>query len=443
MNSLDSRRIVLASALTAILVAAAIGVTIWSFDSALRHRDHALQAVRDTQLTQSAETLLWREREAMNEYLLLSRGEILKELDVVHGRLKQILGRIRIDVEQERRLINEVRQANERLVAGFRAGNDIRELNALEPEAVSLLNQTRALNERVARESVARADRANGRALTAGVLAGLFALAGALGFTRYAARLLRRLARQNAELQQLDQLKDSFLASVSHELRTPLTSIRGYLELVLDREAGELNDEQEQFLRVVERNSERLLGLVGDLLFVAQIDAGRLELIVENCDLADMLASAVEGIRPLADSKEIDLAVECDSPVPVSGDPGRLGQLADNLLSNAVKFTPQGGRVRAKVGTDGAAGCFEIADSGIGIPEAEQARLFERFFRASSATERSIQGTGLGLSIAKAIVEAHGGDISLTSIPGKGTTFRVELPSAVPGPQALEEEVAA
>jgi PAS domain S-box-containing protein len=241
-------------------------------------------------------------------------------------------------------------------------------------------------------------------------------------------RLLDKERAQNDELRTLDKLKDEFIALVSHELRTPLTSIRGYLELVSD--GGELSEEQEHFLGVVSRNAERLQSLVGDLLFVAQIEAGRLQLETSPVDLEQIAADAVESARPLADQKQIELTTEVHAVPRFEGDRGRLGQLLDNFLSNAIKFTPEGGSVRVRLGLEDGNAVLEIADTGMGIPQAEQERLFERFFRTSNATAQAIQGTGLGLTISKAIAEAHGGRITFTSIEGKGTTFRIELPLA-------------
>jgi PAS domain S-box-containing protein len=243
-------------------------------------------------------------------------------------------------------------------------------------------------------------------------------------------RLLDREREQNEELRTLDRLKDEFIALVSHELRTPLTSIRGYLELVLEGSSGELSPEQEQFLGVVQRNADRLQSLVGDLLFVAQIEAGRLSLEQGEVDLVAIAEEAVETARPVAASKGIELTLATDPLPPLLGDRGRLGQLLDNFVSNAIKFTPAGGSVRVGVTATREGTLIEVADTGMGIPADEQEQLFERFFRSSTATAQAIPGTGLGLTISKAIAEAHGGRISFTSVEGEGTTFRIELPLA-------------
>jgi PAS domain S-box-containing protein len=254
--------------------------------------------------------------------------------------------------------------------------------------------------------------------------------------------LLADLAEHNERLLELDRLKDEFIALVSHELRTPLTSIRGYTELLLDGEAGELGDDQRQFLGVVERNAHRLLHLVGDLLFLAQVEAGKLVLDVGAVDLGAVASEAVEAARPQAEAKGITLTL-ATGPVPlVAGDRARIGQLMDNLVSNAIKFTPESGRVDIRVRALSKRALVEVRDSGIGIPANERQHLFQRFYRTSTATEQAIQGTGLGLAISKAIVEAHDGRITLTSEEDVGTTFRVELPLGVHAAADERAEVA-
>jgi signal transduction histidine kinase len=387
----------------------------------------------------------------MDSYLLIRNRRTLAELGDRQRAFDQALSSFAFDNSEEARLVKESMAANARLVGQFRTAVNgrlfgVATLDKLEASAAPVLAGVAALranNDAAARQSDRLAANAGTRALIAAVLAGLIALGAGLVFAWYALRLVRRVTHQNEELQQLDQLKDGFVASVSHELRTPLTSIRGYLELVLDGEAGEVSQEQEQFLRVVERNADRLLGLVGDLLFVAQLDAGRLELELSQCDLAEIIEGSLQGIRPFAEANKIELVAETNGSLPISGDAGRLAQLADNLLSNAVKFTPPGGRVRVATREQDGSVYFEVADSGIGIAPEDRDRLFERFFRASSATERAIQGTGLGLSIAKAIVDAHHGEFSFESVEGEGSTFRVRLPSAAPTASLVEQEAAA
>ena len=237
----------------------------------------------------------------------------------------------------------------------------------------------------------------------------------------------RLLSEQNERLRELDRLKDEFVSLVSHELRTPLTSIRGYVELLLE-DGGELSESQRRFLGIVDRNSERLLDLVADLLFLAQIDAGKLAIELGTVDLNELVEECVESSSPVAAARGIDLRTQTRPLAEVEGDRARLHQVLDNLLSNALKFTPAGGSVEVRLTEQDSTAVLEVADTGLGIPEAEQARLFERFFRSSSATENAIPGTGLGLTITKAIVERHGGRIELESAENAGTTVRVQLP---------------
>jgi PAS domain S-box-containing protein len=242
-----------------------------------------------------------------------------------------------------------------------------------------------------------------------------------------------RLAAQNEQLRELDRMKDEFVALVSHELRTPLTSILGYLELVLEGDVGEVSDDQEHFLSIIERNAQRLLRLVGDLLFVAQIEAGKLAIERDAVDLLAVARDCIEAQQPRAAEKEIELGLDGIEVVGFQGDRVRLAQLLDNLVSNAIKFTPEGGRVDVRLSPDNGHVHLAVSDTGMGIPRDEQGRLFERFFRASGATQKAIQGTGLGLTISKAIVVAHGGSISVESEEGRGTTFVVDLPLAETG----------
>jgi signal transduction histidine kinase len=243
------------------------------------------------------------------------------------------------------------------------------------------------------------------------------------------------LTRSNQELRELDQMKDQFVSGVSHELRTPLTSMLGYLEILLSGEVGELGDEQQHFLEIIDRNCHRLTDLIDDILFMSRLDSGRFELERGAVDLGELVAERVQSIRPAAEKKREQIHLQtADAGSPLWADASRLTQVIDNLLSNAVKFTPEGGEVFVAIATSGDSTRLEVRDTGVGIPEDEADRLFERFFRASTA--QNIQGTGLGLSISKTIVEAHGGTISFRSSVGVGTTFTVDLPLTEPADSA-------
>ncbi len=256
------------------------------------------------------------------------------------------------------------------------------------------------------------------------VLALISALVWQFELQRRAGRIDRDLAER---AQELIRLRDEFVASVSHELRTPLTSILGYLDLLGEDDLPQ--DERSSAFVVVERNAERLLHLVSDLLLVAEADNGRLPLTVRDVDLSSLARDCIEAALPAAAAGGVELVMRADSDIWVTGDAVRLGQLLDNLVSNAVKFTPEGGKVTLSVRRDDGDVTIDVTDTGPGISAADQQRLFERFFRTSSATAGVTAGTGLGLTIAKAIVEAHNGTIEVESAIGRGATFRVKLPA--------------
>ncbi|MFJ6534180.1 ATP-binding protein [Microbacterium sp. NPDC091662] len=227
------------------------------------------------------------------------------------------------------------------------------------------------------------------------------------------------------------RMKDEFVGMISHELRTPLSAIIGFLDLLQNDPGQPLTDDQQEFVGIIERNAQRLLNLVGDLLFTAQVESGRFPLEREDADVAELVRSAVVSAGPHAQREGIDLVAEVGTDaIPVFVDAGRVGQAIDNLLSNAIKFTPRGGTVTARVRTVDGGVEFSIADTGVGIPEDEQGMLFTRFFRASTATRNAVPGVGLGLTITRAIVLAHGGTMDVTSQEGVGTEFRFLLPAA-------------
>ncbi len=224
-----------------------------------------------------------------------------------------------------------------------------------------------------------------------------------------------------------ERLKDEVLALVSHELRTPLTSIVGYVDLVLDG-SDPLSPDVRRFLEVVERNARRMLRLVGDLLFVAQLEAGRLELARAEVDLGAIASDAVEAARPEAERSGSTLVLDAEPVRTFTGDRDRCAQVLDNLIANAVKFTGEGGHIQVTVAERGEFAVVEVADDGPGIPVEEQALVFDRFARASGAAERAVPGAGLGLTVVKAIVDGHGGEVGVLGAPGSGTTMRVTLP---------------
>ena len=219
--------------------------------------------------------------------------------------------------------------------------------------------------------------------------------------------------------------KDDFVANVSHELRTPLTSIMGYLELALDEEDA-IPSYVASSLKVAQRNSEKLLHLVSDLLSAA---AGSTNVEQESSDLSELVRSCIMSAAPRAEINAVDIVAEVPESLPAMVDPKRMSQVLDNLLSNAVKYSPDGGQVTVSAWrAEGGGTVLRVADSGIGMTDAEQAEVFTKFFRSGTARRAQIPGVGLGLVITKRIVEEHGGTIAMESEAGKGTVFTVTLP---------------
>jgi PAS domain S-box-containing protein len=237
--------------------------------------------------------------------------------------------------------------------------------------------------------------------------------------------------REVTAARQVDRIKDALVATVSHELRTPLTSIIGYLEL-LGTGAARLSDEDARFVEIARRNAARLQRMVEELLFLSRVDAGGLQLELEHVDVAQIARSAIGSADPAAAAKALSLEFDGPETAVAFVDGHRIAQVFDNLVSNAIKFTPARGRVEVSVRFGGDALVATVSDSGRGIPEADQPRLFERFFRSSSTSDEP--GTGLGLTVVRAIVEGHGGEITCRSTPDDGTTFTFTLPQLAPAP---------
>jgi signal transduction histidine kinase len=249
------------------------------------------------------------------------------------------------------------------------------------------------------------------------------------------------LAVQNEGLRELDRMKDEFIAIISHELRTPLSSIAGYLELVLD-DAHLLTPDHHEFLGVVSRNVNRLTLLANDLLLLAAAENGTLMFAKTDFELSELLEEVVDAARPQAVEEDVSLSLELDTTCRVHADNPRLAQLFDNLIANAIKFTPAGGSVTVRAHRAGTHVLVAVEDSGIGIAADELPQLFDRFYRARSATDRNVGGTGLGLAIAKTIADAHDAQLEVTSRLGSGTTFELRLPTVTSSARGSRQAVA-
>lgn len=243
----------------------------------------------------------------------------------------------------------------------------------------------------------------------------------------------------DADLRHIESVRSRFLADVSHELRTPLTLIAGNIESVQQGDA----DRAPYRLEVARRNARRLHRMVEELLELSRMEAGALELHAVTIDLTGFVRTIVPSFESLADLKDIDLILSApDAAVPVRADPDRLEKVLYNLLSNALKFAP-GGTVAVTLARDGGWARIDVEDDGVGISEEALPHVFDRFYRSPRGEARRYEGSGIGLALTRELVELHGGEISVTSVEGRGTRFTVRLPLAVgadaPAPRWADE----
>jgi signal transduction histidine kinase len=239
----------------------------------------------------------------------------------------------------------------------------------------------------------------------------------------------RELQLRNREVEHANELKSQFLASISHELRTPLTAILGFSELIAEDEGIALTEKHKRFARNIRQSGRHLLDLINNILDMSKIDAGRLELRLENCDLRAALSEVMVNIATLAVLKQIRIQHAVPQYLMVYADRIRLRQILYNLLSNAVKFTPHGGDVSVEVTREGDFVCISVRDTGIGISLEDQKVIFDEFRQIGTTTQGVKEGTGLGLSITRRLVELHGGKIWVESRPQAGSCFRLTLPA--------------
>ncbi|MDQ0416758.1 two-component system phosphate regulon sensor histidine kinase PhoR [Croceifilum oryzae] len=225
-------------------------------------------------------------------------------------------------------------------------------------------------------------------------------------------------------IRRLEQMRKDFVANVSHELRTPITSIRGFSETLLD---GAMQDPDtcQEFLKIILEESIRLQRLVGDLLDLSTIESKQMAMNFEQLSIASFLQNITKTLDEQARSKEQTLRVEIKEDFQIRMDPDRLKQIVLNLVSNAIAYTPAGGEIRVQVDQEGSNWILVVSDTGMGIPEEDLGRIFERFYRVDKARSRESGGTGLGLAIVKHLVEEYEGEIKVTSKVGEGTTFTI------------------
>jgi signal transduction histidine kinase len=246
----------------------------------------------------------------------------------------------------------------------------------------------------------------------------------------YNARVFRELDEKTRQLEVASQHKSEFLANMSHELRTPLNAVIGFSDVLLERMFGELNERQDEYLHDIRNSGQHLLELINEILDLSKVEAGRMELELGPVSLPDMLRDALAMVRERAERHRLSLELEIDDGVPaVLADELKLKQVVLNLLTNAVKFTADGGAIAMSAQLVGDEVRVTVRDTGIGIPEQDQDRIFEAFQRGDRRSHTSTEGTGLGLTLSKRIVELHGGRVWLTSRVGAGSTFGFAIPA--------------
>lgn len=245
-------------------------------------------------------------------------------------------------------------------------------------------------------------------------------------------KLVNHLEESIAELRKLDQIKSEFVAVASHELRTPLTAIKNAVQLLLMEKAGELNENQKKFLAMAERNINRLINILNDLLNLSRIESGKMVMRLEELNLRSILELLYFSFKPQAEEKSIQLKLNLPAKLsPVYGDKEKVEQILSNLISNSLKFTPPKGEVvisAEPLEGDEDMMAIAVKDTGIGIPAEHLDKIFEKFYQVEDSLQRSHGGTGLGLAITKGLVEAQKGKIFVESEPGKGSVFTFTLP---------------
>ncbi|HET6146056.1 MAG TPA: ATP-binding protein [Polyangia bacterium] len=257
----------------------------------------------------------------------------------------------------------------------------------------------------------------------------------------------QELERQRGELvektrrgEEADRLKSAFIANMSHEIRTPLNSVLALSQLLRDGMAGALSTDQRKYLEVIERNGQNLLRLINDILDLSRIEAGHLEMDLHTVDIAAQIRATIGTLAPLAEAKGLDLHARLpDDLPPVRCDIDRVRQILTNLIGNAIKFT-EVGHVQVSAEVRAGAVAVHVSDTGVGIPDAAQAKVFQEFFQVDQSMARRRGGTGLGLAIASRLAHLMNGEITVESVPGSGSRFTLVLPLASEAAAQLPED---
>lgn len=248
---------------------------------------------------------------------------------------------------------------------------------------------------------------------------------------RKVAERTKELAKLNEELKKLNKMKSDFISAVSHELRTPLTSIKGYASILMTGKLGEVSAVQKERLEKIDKHSNSLAHLINNLLDIARIESGKVQMDIKEVPIKEMLDSIMDIIMPQVKEKNISIKLNLKlTTEKIKADPGQLERVFLNLISNAIKFTPDKGKITISGEDRNEYVEFSIEDTGIGIPKKDMDKLFEEFFRADNALDQKVKGSGLGLSLVKKIIEAHRGKIWAQSELNKGTRFTFTLPKS-------------
>ena len=254
----------------------------------------------------------------------------------------------------------------------------------------------------------------------------------------------KELRESNSKLLELDATKDEFVSMASHQLRTPLTSVKGYLSMVLEGDAGDVTPAQRQLLEEAFTSSERMVHLIGDFLNVSRLQTGKFMIERHPVDIARVIEQEVDGMKQIASSHGIKLTLKKPARVPTLYlDENKIRQVMMNFIDNAIYYSPEGTPVRVTMQVEDGDIVFRVIDKGMGVPEASQKKLFTKFFRAENARKQRPDGTGIGLYLAKRIVDGHHGKLVFESTVGKGSTFGFRLPvkrlSTPPKPESTDE----
>lgn len=252
----------------------------------------------------------------------------------------------------------------------------------------------------------------------------------------------KELRRSNTQLRHLDTTKDEFLSMASHQLRTPLTSVKGYLSMVLEGDAGKITPTQEHLLSEAYTSSERMVHLIHDFLNVSRLQTGKFMLEQRPIDLVKLVGDEVKTLQRIAESRKMKLVFSSKGDIPILNiDENKIQQVVMNYIDNALFYSHEDTTIKVSLQVVGETVELQVKDAGIGVPKSEQKRLFTKFYRASNARRQRPDGTGVGLFLAKKVIDAHGGDVLFETVEGRGSTFGFSLPLKKLKVEPLENEL--